>query len=137
MNLAPQGSYKLSKTDNILIVEAQGPFDEETINQYLHDIKTLVEDIKDKPWGTLAIFSGNGIFTPDAEQALIEITRQRAQNNMIAIATVIKESHQADLQQMQLSRVYQACNISASFFSSEEMAKRWLTSFLDINQAVG
>ncbi|MGJ8691124.1 MAG: hypothetical protein ACSHW0_01435 [Thalassotalea sp.] len=137
MNLATHGSYKLSKTENILVVEAQGPFDEATINQYLSDIKALIEDIKHEPWGTLAIFSGNSIFTPDAEQALIEITRQRAQNNMIAIATVIKESYQADLQQMQLGRVYQACNISHNFFSSEQMAKNWLSGFLNVHSEVG
>ena len=135
MNSISHGSYTLAKKDKILIVEAQGPFDEITVNQYLNDIKVVVEDMKHQPWATLAIFQGNGIFTPEAEQALIEITRQRMQNNMIAIATVIKQSYQADLQQMQLARIYQSCNIVFNFFSDENIAEKWLSSFLNTQQA--
>ena len=137
MTITSKGSYNLSKTDNILIVEAQGPFDDVTVNQYLTDIKVLIEDIKHEPWATLAIFKGNGIFTPEAEEALIDITRQRMQNNMIAVATVIQQSHQADLQQMQLTRIYQSCNVVFNFFSDATVAQAWLDSFLENNQAVG
>lgn len=137
MTNANHGSYNLSKTDNILVVEAQGPFDDITVNQYLNDIKVLIEDIKHEPWATLAIFKGNGIFTPEAEQALIDITRQRMQNNMIAIATVIQQSYQADLQQMQLTRIYQSCNVVFNFFSDASVAKNWLNGFLDDDKAVG
>lgn len=135
MSNGVQGSYRLSKTDNILRVEAQGPFDEVVINQYLADIKTLIEDIKHRPWATIAVFSGKGVFTPDAEQALIDITRHRAKNNMVAIATVFKESYQADLQQIQLARIYQSCNLAHNFFSNEQYAEAWLAEFLAENSA--
>ena len=137
MNLPTNGSYRLAKTGNILIVNAQGPFNDITVNQYLTDIKVVIEDIKHAPWATLAIFTGNGVFTPEAEQALIDITRHRIKNNMVAIATVIKQSHQADLQQMQLTRIYQSCNIIYNFFAGDISAKLWLDDFLNNNRAVG
>lgn len=135
MTLANNGSYEISQKEQIIFVEAQGQFDEATFNSYMRDIKELIDDIKQEPWGTLAIFNGNGIFTPEAEQALIEITRQRTKNNMIAVATVIKKSYQADLQQMQLSRIYQSCNLVFNFFSDEKVAEQWLNSFIMNNKA--
>lgn len=135
MTVIDTGSYELSKKEQIIFVEAQGLFDEATFNSYLHDIKILIDDIKHQPWATLAVFNGNGIFTPEAEQALIEITRQRTRNNMVAVATVIKQSYQADLQQMQLTRIYQSCNVVFNFFSDEKVAEEWLNSFMMTDKA--
>ena len=130
MTLPTEGQYRLSKSGNILIIEAQGPFNETTVNQYLVDIKLAVEDLKHSPWATLAIFSGKGIFSPDAEQIIIDITRQRMQNNMVAVATVLTQSAQIDILQMQLNRIYQACNIVANFFPDSRSALQWLDDYL-------
>lgn len=130
MKVATEEHYKLSKEDHVLTVEVDGHFNEQTINQYLDDIKQLIDDIKHEPWATLVIFKGSSLFTPEAEEALIDITHQRVKNNMAAIAVVITQSYQADLQQMQLTRIYQNCNIKYHFFSDAKMANTWLCSLV-------
>ena len=124
--------YQFSQDDNILTVTAQGHFNEETIQQYLNDMQMLIDEIKHNPWATLTIFKGSSIFTPEAEQALIHITQERIRNNMNAIAIVLQQSSQADLQQMQLTRVYQQCKIQYNFFSDTKTAKTWLSSVVNL-----
>ena len=131
MKVAAEEHYKLSKDNNILTVEVDGHFNEESVNQYSNDIKKLIDDIKHQPWATLVIFNGSSLFTPEAEEALVEITHQRVKNNMAAIAVVIKQSYQADMQQMQLTRIYQNCNIKYHFFSDDKIANSWLCSLVN------
>lgn len=136
MQSKTQGSYSLSVNNNILIVKAEGPFDEETIKQYLLDSQAATEEINHEPWAILTTFSGKGILTPEAEQALIDITKERQKNNLTAVTVVIKNNLQADLQQIQLARIYQSCNITANFFSDEDRAYQWLNSFMSKQKAV-
>ena len=133
MNLSTHGSYRLSFENNILYVEAEGPFNAEILQEYYRDMKKIVEENKSKRWAALVTYHGNGIFTPDAEYALIEVTKYRAKNGMIANASVLKESIHADLQQTQLARIYQTAKVRSHFFSDEHSAKNWLTKFLKEN----
>jgi hypothetical protein len=84
----------------------------------------------DKPWGSLITFRGNSIFTPEAEQQLKETTQYRQNKGMIAIAVVILNSAYADMQQMQLQRIYHDCQIDFHVFSDSDSATTWLNSFI-------
>jgi uncharacterized protein YfkK (UPF0435 family) len=130
MNLSAHGSYSLNFENNILHVNAEGPFNEEVLKKYHQDMKKIVKKHNNKRWAALVVYNGNGIFTPDAETELIEVTKFRAKNGMIANASVLKESVHADLQQTQLTRIYQTAKIRSHFFSDEHSAKNWLTEFL-------
>jgi hypothetical protein len=122
--------YTIEHCDNILIVDAKGPFNEESAKQYHQDTTELVEKMSGAPWGSLVTFRGNSIFTPDAEQQLTETTRYRQSKGMIAIAVVIINSAYADIQQMQLQRIYRDCNIIFHVFSDNNTAKLWLDDYV-------
>ncbi len=130
MEAVTSEQYSLSQSGNILTVELTGHFNEETVSRYQNDNKHIIDNIKHQPWATLVIFNGSSLFTPEAEEALVGITLERIKNNMVAIAVVLKQSYQADLQQMQLTRIYQSCNIKYHFFSDEKMANTWLCSLV-------
>lgn len=130
MTSADQGNYSIKVQDNILHVDINGVFNDDLATSYDQDMRNLVQEMQGRPWGSLAIYHGNSIFTPEAEQALIEITKYRVQYGMVANATVILNSAHADLQQMQLRRIYQASNITFHVFSDEKSAKNWLKEFL-------
>lgn len=131
MDLHPHGSYSLNFENDILHVEARGPFDKELMEKYHNDMQMILTNRKGSPWATLVQYHGNGIFTPDAESALVELTKYRAKKGMVANATVFHKSVHNELQQMQLSRVYQAANVRFHVFSEAKSAKNWLTKFLD------
>lgn len=134
MMLAAHGHYELNFEDNILYVEAQGPFNKEVLANYHHDIETLITKItaenKHRKWALLAIFHGNSILTPEAESALIATAKYRAEHGMIASANIFKESIHTDLQQTQFARIYQEAKVRNHFFSDEKSAKDWLQNYL-------
>ncbi|PCI62350.1 MAG: hypothetical protein COB35_03920 [Gammaproteobacteria bacterium] len=130
MELHAHGSYHLNFENNILHIEAQGPFNETVLEKFHHDTHEIIKKHRAKKWASLVTYRGNGIFTPDAENALLKLMKHRARNGMIANASVLKESVHPDLQQTQLTRVYQAAKIHSHFFSEEKSAKNWLTQYL-------
>lgn len=126
-----QGRYALSVQNNILMVEAVGPFNENTFKHYLVDSNSAIEKICDKPWAILTIFSGKGILPPEAESALIDITKERQLKNLAAVSVVIENNWQADLQQIQLARIYQQCRVKSNFFSNKQAAHQWLVNYMN------
>lgn len=131
MQHSTHGSYVIEQKSNILLVDVQEPFNDVTAEKYHQDIKQLTEKMSDEPWGSLITFRGSSVFTPDAEQQLRETTQYRQERGMIAIAVVILNSAYADMQQMQLQRIYHDCQIEFHVFSDSEIASDWLNGFIE------
>jgi len=125
------GSYSIEQENNILLVDAQGPFNEITAKKYHQDIENYTQKMSGSAWGSLVLYRGNGVFTPDVEQSLTDTTHYRVENGMVAIAAVINDTAYADILQMQLQRIYQSCQIQFNFFSDSNNAKIWLDSFIN------
>lgn len=133
MQLAAHGKYAVKSHGNILVVDAHGPFNDITAAAYCEDMHKACENFSGQAWGLLVTFYGNSVFTPEAEQALIKITQYRMTRGMIATACVIIDSSSADIQQMQLRRIYQACNLTFHVFSDIDSARIWLQEFVNEN----
>jgi len=135
MEFQAHGSYDLNFENNILHIKAEGPFNEDILERFHNDTHEIIKQQIAKQWVSLVTYKGNGIFTPDAETALVKLMKHRARNGMIANASVIQESIHPDLQQTQLSRVYQKAKIRSHFFSDEKSAKNWLKEYLQENKS--
>lgn len=131
MQYSTHGSYRIEQQNNILMIDAQGPFDDVISEQYHKDIKIITQKMRNNPWASLVSFTGNAVITPDAELNLIETTQYRVDNGMVAIAAVILDSAYADTLQMQLQRIYLNCSVQFNFFSDTKNAQRWLESFIN------
>jgi len=130
MSSTTHGSYKIEQQNNILLIDAQGPFNKTISDQFHQDIKALTHKMNGTPWASLIYFKNNSLFTPEAEHKLVETMQYRVDNGMVAVAAVIVSSVNADILQMQLQRIYQSCCIQFSFFSDAKHAKNWLDSLI-------
>lgn len=130
MQLAAHGKYTIKHHGNILVVDAHGPFNDVTAADYVQEMYDACDKFSGKTWGLLVTFYGNSVFTPEAESALVDVTKYRMERGMIANASVILESSSADIQQMQLRRIYQACNLTFHVFSDIHSARNWLEDFV-------
>lgn len=130
MQPAAHGKYSIIPKDNILVVDAHGPFNDVTSTNYVQEMYEACDKFADKKWGILVTFYGNSVFTPEAEKALIDVTRYRMNKGMVANASVILESTSADIQQMQLRRIYQACDLTFHVFSDISSAQKWLEGYV-------
>jgi len=126
--------YSITSQSNILQVEAFGPFNDHITEKYIDDMYSACEQFSGQPWGLLISFYGNSVFSPEAEDALIKVNKYRVKHGLIANASVIIDSSTADIQQLQLRRIYQACNITFYVFSDINSAKSWLEQFLQQSQ---
>jgi len=133
MQYSALGSYRIEQQNNILLIDIdeQGTFNDVISEQYHNDIKTITQKMRNNPWASLISFKGDGVFTPEVEQNLIDTTHYRVENGMVAIAAVIIDSAYADTLQMQLQRIYQNCAVQFYFFSDTKNAKQWLDSFIN------
>lgn len=134
MTHAEQGTYQIEAQGNIVIVDAHGPFNEDVTEHYVKDMYAACEHFTGQPWGLLATFYGKSVFSPEAEEALVEMTKYRVEKGMIANASVIIDSSSADIQQMQLRRVYQQCGVTFFVFSDIDSARTWLTDYITEQQ---
>lgn len=125
------GSYNIEQQNNILLIDAEGPFNDILVEKFHQDIKLISSKMNNAPWASLISFKGNGVFTHDTEQRLIETTQYRIDNGMIAVAGVILDTAYADILQMQLQRIYQSLGVQFHFFSDKNNAKKWLDSFIN------
>ncbi|NMP31839.1 hypothetical protein HII17_09705 [Thalassotalea sp. M1531] len=125
-----QSDYDIVKKDNILFVDVQNIFDAEAFAQYHLDMIELTQQMKHQPWASLIIYHGSGVFTPEVEDNIADVTKYRVQHNMIANATVFLDSTHADIQQMQLRRIYNGCHLPFYVFSDVKSAENWLQDFL-------
>lgn len=135
MKLAHQEHYKIDIEDNILIVDAYDHMNGDIAQHFVQDMYKVCKQLDGKVWGSLVSYNDSGIFSPDAEKALIDITKFRVQHGMIANASTLIGSANADLQQMQLQRIYQASCVKSHVFSDKKSAKQWLTSYLNSNKS--
>ncbi len=131
MQVATKGSYHIDIQENIIEVDAHGPFDSDIIEQYNNEIKSAIGNFNKLPWGSLVIYHGNVLFSSDTEQTLSEVIKYRIKHGMIANASVILDSHNTDLQQMQLHRVYQESKLPFHVFSNIDHAKDWLVDYVE------
>ncbi len=134
MELAAHGEYTIEKRGNILFVDAHGPFNEITTEVFSQKMYKICQQFNGQYWASLVTYYGNALYTPEAESALITLTKYRAQHGMIANASIILESNCADIQQMQLRRIYQNSNMTFHVFSDVNSAKKWLVEFMDDTQ---
>ncbi len=130
METSDKGEYSIASQSNILQVDAFGPFNTNVTEQYINDMYQACEQFSGEPWGLLISFHGNSVFSPEAERALIKVNKYRVKHGLIAAASVLINSSTADIQQLQLRRIYQACNITFYVFSDVESARSWLEQYL-------
>jgi hypothetical protein len=130
MELDAHGTYILKKTDNILYVDAHGPFNEITTQRYAKDIDKYSYKFHHANWVSLTTFYGDSIFTPAAEKSIISILHGRADKGLLANACIILESQCHDLQYMQLKRIHLKANIAFNIFSDLSSAEKWLEEFI-------
>lgn len=136
MSAEIKGSYTIEHQDNILVVSVRGPFNESQLAQYHQDMCSASDKQKGKIWGSLVIYYGSNLFTPESENILQKITQYRMSQGMIANATVILESKHIDIQQMQLKQVLESCQLHFHVFSNVESARSWLTQYLHQQSAI-
>jgi len=121
----PHGEYSIELEDQLLIVNAKGPFDEEIVLEFATELETMASKMP-TTWGQLNIIHKNALLTPDAEQQMSALVQRRHEMGMVAIAMLLVDTKEQLTFKNQIARIYQHHQVVHRFFVNEVDAKQWL-----------
>lgn len=123
---APHGEFTIRSYENIIRVDAQGPWNVECTTEYVRQLKVRMRDIA-KPFGVLMISHGQPILGPDGEEVLRSSVRERVALGCKAQATVLLEpSKTVEVARSQYARVYVPEGLNHAIFRAIAPAAQWL-----------
>lgn len=124
---SPHGTLQLAIVDNIILLEAQGPWNIEFID-YLHQqLFSAVEQVKHRNYGVLFSPKGEAISVEAGLEYHLNFLRQ---GNTQAIALNLAHCTTPLLTESLFSKLYRAANIKHAFFDQAPDAKLWLEAEL-------
>ncbi|WP_199609797.1 hypothetical protein [Flocculibacter collagenilyticus] len=127
------GELKLEIEGNILIVEGTGPWNTEALQASGTAVTPLAKQLKDKPWGVLAILHGTPIHTPEATALLVEFVKDDILHGRKGIAIILENCEHVDFAKLHLADIYERAGDQYAFFENKADAKHWLHE--QINQS--
>lgn len=128
MIFTEHGIYEVKVEAGILLVDATGPFNEETIISYQKALESCVKQLENGKWDQIVILHQLSLFTPEAEQMLTKSLMARKLRGLENCAVVDANLISKDLVMKQMSRCYDAAEIPHQYFNNLIDAKRWLAT---------
>ncbi len=123
------GSYSIKIKDHILIIDAKGPFNIELVTHYHIELNASIELLaqSNQPWSQIVILHEESLFTPEAEQKLIDSNRWRKTKGLSYCALVLVNPVGSKLITSQMTHIYRDAGIQMRIFDQIMTAKEWLT----------
>ncbi|WP_435237464.1 hypothetical protein ACR30L_07825 [Psychromonas sp. PT13] len=117
------GQFLFSWEENILIIHAKGPFNEEGVLAETNKVKKFILSKNVTKWAKLGIWDDESIGSPEAIAIVENYHQWCIENGCVKTAYVVCNS----IQQSISEKVYSS---AAQIFKSEDDAKKWLLSNL-------
>ncbi len=121
----PHGKYRIELKNNVLLVEAKGPFNIEIVKQYTQEIDTVIKELR-PPWGQVVILHQDSLFTPEAEHLMYRTVEHRKKCGLVASAVIIENAKSRFVIEQQLSNIYQSSQVEYHYFEDETAGKAWV-----------
>ena len=99
------GEYRIERHGQVLMVDAEGPWNEEAARQYRRDLEQQIAELVPSPWGMVVVCHGEAVLVPGAEVQMLKITRWRVSQGMRQIAMVFDGVENQPLAEAQFKRV--------------------------------
>lgn len=128
MRFREHGQFDIETIDNVVIVDAKGPFNKEVIPLYRQAMKDAIASFSGQKWQQIIVIRETSLFTPEAEKALLKTLAYRKSLGLNASAVVMLDCDAVALTKQQLTRCYNRYDIEHDFFDSIEEAKQWLAN---------
>lgn len=125
----PHGEYRVEVQNNILLIEARGPFNKEVVTAYTADVLQALEQME-PPWGQVIVLHQDSVFTPEAESQLAKKVAQSKALGLVASGVVILNTQIEFVIKQQLSQVYKQSDVLHNYFDAEDAARSWVVDEL-------
>ncbi len=121
----PHGEYRIELKNDVLLIEAKGPFNIELVKQYTQEVDTIIKTLI-KPWGQVLILHQDCLFTPEAERLMYRTVEHRKKLGLVASAVVFADPQSRFIIEQQLSNIYQMSQVQYRCFEDEVAGTAWV-----------
>lgn len=126
MNFTEHGLFEVKTENNLLLVDASGPFNDELIIKYENALESCIQSLEKSQWNQIITLHQLSLFTPEAEKRLTKTLINRCSRGLIACAVVFQNVEAESLVKAQMSRCYKNAKVKHVFSNSIDDAKKWL-----------
>ena len=126
MSFDEHGTFTIDVNGNTLFVEAEGPFNIETVRHYRDDLQVCLDAIKGRPFNQIIVFHNQSIFTQEAADMLVGSNKEMLDMGLEICVIVLFECEYKRVVTRQMSEIYEKSGIPYRFFDSVIDAKLWL-----------
>jgi len=128
MSFIEHGLFEVKTKDDLLLVDATGPFNEELLIQYENALESCIQNLEMLNWKQIITLNQLSLFTPEAEQVLTNTIINRRSRGLMACAIILKDVEGESLIKAQMSRCYNRAGVKHNFITSIHDANKWLAS---------
>lgn len=124
------GSLSFSQEGPILIIEGEGPWNREAIEDSADRAEECHKNLCGRPWGVLAIIHGDPFHTPDAAELLRAIVKEDKKNGRVASALLLDNSSSPGIGSLHIAEIYGRAGEVCRTFSRRDEAVQWLKEMI-------
>jgi len=125
---ASHGQFKISLDGNIVIIEAEGPWNGEFFVNMHRSLAEQVGKLNTDNYALLVVLKGEAVATFDSIEVHNKYVRA---GNTKAIAISLECCETPSIAKALFQRVYEENNLPHQFFSESASAKEWVLKFID------
>lgn len=113
------GTYKIkSYPNNIVVADAKGPWNFNTVKNYHDDMEKLVQEFNGNPWHFIAILRGETLFIPEVVECLERHIIWRSKNNVASDTIILCESFNTSISKEQIYKTHNKLGLKVEFANS-------------------
>ena len=134
MSFNIHGRYSIKADGNIIIVDAEGPYNEEMVLAYKKDYQQAMIEICEqyKYWSQITYLNHESILLPEAEAVLTELNCFKKSKGMTHGVIILVDVEAPHLVESQYQRIYRAAGMVLNIASDIEEAKAWLKDEMNL-----
>lgn len=127
---AIHGSANICRENNIIIIDAVGPWNQESVVDSRVFFEQAYKDLAGKHWGMIVKLNGEVGHTPKATELLVDAIKQDKLRGRVKTALIISESEFPSFSKDHITNVYNRAQEEFQFFETMATAKKWLKAEL-------
>ena len=120
------GEFSLMMNQDVVLINAVGPWNLECIEQFGIDYATSVYSAKVSRWADIIMLQGESLLVPDAEKDLQVRIARAIETGLSHVAVVMCKSEVKTTAKLQMKRLYRNLPAELAFFDTLNEAIDWV-----------
>ena len=120
------GEFSLMMNQDVVLINAVGPWNLECIEQFGIDYATSVYSAKTTKWADIIMLQGESLLIPEAEKDLQVRIARAVETGLSHVAVVMCKSEVKTTAKLQMKRLYRNLPAELAFFDTLNEAIDWV-----------